>query len=256
MSRGATIQYEKEEGAFYRSKFEQSLDIADFASLRVAGEEKCSICLEDFESSPCGRPVSETHIAVEVKCGQRHVFGASCVWEWVRGCRDSARDRGCPICCNKLEIPDNYWDADRNWVRIHLEQRRDLKHGRQDNNCEDLTNQQIDLREIPMSEIAWLDLLVDTIAALEIPGNDRETVKALKNARALLRAFSSLTDRGHWPSGADSNFMLSFTKCWIIDVHTVRRLRRTFTLYKLICCTIEHLSIMGRGLPLSRKLEN
>lgn len=257
MSVSAINQYEKEEEAFYKRIFEQSVDVADNASLAEVGENKCSICLEAFEVSPCGKPVSETHLAIEVKCGQRHVFGASCIWEWVRGCRDSARDRGCPMCCNKLEIPNSGWDADLNWVRIHLEQRPYYKQRRREN--VDHLHYVRDHRrhltyKIPMPKQEWINFLVDTIAALEIPESDEDIVEALKDAKALLRAFSSLADRLRWPRGVDRKSVVSFTGSRDHDVHTVQALKSAFNLFDLQCGTIENLSIMARELFPYREL--
>jgi len=255
-SMAALIRYEEEEAAVHRSVFEESVNVADYTPLADTGDNKCPICLELFESSTCEKPISETHLAVEVKCGKRHVFGASCIWEWMNGCRENARDRCCPICCKKLEIPNCRWDADHNWLRSHLDQRRYLKQRR----LENADHQGIYAKDrrhhliykILMPGTEWIDLLVDTIAALEVPESDNDVVEAMEDAQALLCAFASLADRFGWPEGVsryDSEHPCLYKiLSWKINRKVVYDLRKTSRLFALLCGTIDQLSLMGRAL--------
>jgi hypothetical protein len=252
MSLDAIRQYEEEEEAFYRSIFDQIVDVADYASLGKAGEDKCSICLELFESQPCGKLVNKPHLAIQVKCGKNHIFGANCIWDWMKGCRDSARDRGCPICCNKLNMLNNSWNADENWVRIHLDQRRYLKQTHEENarrHCVPLTNHRRNLLDgIPIPKTGWIDFLVETIAALEIAESDLDIIEGLNDAQALLRAFTSLANRSGRPNGIERGFFNWFVQCSGIDVKILSEIRRDGLLFYTLCTTIEHLSIMGQEL--------
>lgn len=76
------------------------------------GDQSCHICYWPFagEDPPGGVDDWNSHSPIKVQCGNDHVFGKSCLWQWLYG---HERNK-CPICRKEL-TGDPHSDEPLHW---------------------------------------------------------------------------------------------------------------------------------------------
>ncbi|KAF4632476.1 hypothetical protein G7Y89_g5653 [Cudoniella acicularis] len=143
-----------------------------FKKVRLSGipkeERECAICREQLETPTPGMPLDRMHRAVELRCGRQHVFGSSCIWEWMKEGRGHSNGPSCPYCRAKVELPSHIWNEKSAKVSAWVEHRQKFS-----NNLLLWLRNELSFRlymsdhGFAVTDHEWIDILVYIILGLK-----------------------------------------------------------------------------------------
>lgn len=129
------------------------------------GDQSCHICYWPFagEAPPGGVDDWNSHSPIRVQCGNDHVFGKSCLWQWLYGHERNT----CPICRKEL-AGDPHSDEPLHWPNEIRALWYQLDEVEKDHSDILALKGRIEMREwFPVSDEEWVNIIANAFIKID-----------------------------------------------------------------------------------------
>ncbi|KAH6673170.1 hypothetical protein B0J14DRAFT_563657 [Halenospora varia] len=160
----------------------------------------CPICIEKMEKSSHKSDLSQQHRAVVALCPGGHVFGSSCIWEWIKKHPGTSFPR-CPMCRGQLEISARVikdLQLAAVWENILFHDRALQIEGNAPNyQILEFTYRIGAQKDIQISEDEWVNFFAGTLLGLQKAYSDVTVAESVFRAYQLVEALEEAQTYGH-----------------------------------------------------------